>query len=152
MPNMCWQFGQNNCCHWLWKVAQSVINRPIWSHWMQAKQSKGGAGAGCIAMNHFKHILWEMNFGVEKVWTAEEEDDYYHDDEEEEEDIRTSRRLRLFPQNKRNIKEKILWRENFPKLTELILVVLNFVKIWFSYQLSRLRNMPSKVLKDQKSF
>ena len=102
-------------------------------------------------MNHFKHILWEMNFGVEKVWTAEEEDDY-HDDDDEEEDIRTSRRLRLFPQNKRNIKEKILWRENFPKLTELIFVVLNFVKIWFSYQLSRLRNMPSKVLKDQKSF
>ena len=26
-------FGQNNCCHRLWKVAQSAINRPIWSHW-----------------------------------------------------------------------------------------------------------------------
>ena len=40
LPKMYWQFGQNNCYHWLWKVAQSVINRPIWSHWMQAKQSK----------------------------------------------------------------------------------------------------------------
>ena len=26
------QFGQNNCCHRLWKVAQSAISRPIWSH------------------------------------------------------------------------------------------------------------------------
>ena len=25
-------FGQNNCCLRLWKVAQSAINRPIWSH------------------------------------------------------------------------------------------------------------------------
>ena len=29
----CWQFGQNNCCHMLWKVAQSAINRQILSHW-----------------------------------------------------------------------------------------------------------------------
>ena len=27
-------FGQNNFCHWLWKVAQSAINRPIWLHCM----------------------------------------------------------------------------------------------------------------------
>ena len=27
-------FGQNNCCHRLWKIAQSAINRPIWSHWL----------------------------------------------------------------------------------------------------------------------
>ena len=26
------QFGQNNCCQMLWKVAQSSINCPIWSH------------------------------------------------------------------------------------------------------------------------
>ena len=26
------QFGQNNCCHRFWKVAQSAINRPNWSH------------------------------------------------------------------------------------------------------------------------
>ena len=32
LPKMCWWFGQNNCCHGLWKVAQSIINRPIWSH------------------------------------------------------------------------------------------------------------------------
>ena len=31
---MCWQFGQNNCCHGLLKVAHSVINCPIWSHWL----------------------------------------------------------------------------------------------------------------------
>ena len=29
----CWQFGQNNCWHRLWKVAQRAKNRPIWSHW-----------------------------------------------------------------------------------------------------------------------
>ena len=33
LPKMCWHFGQNNCCHGLWKVAQSPINRRIWSHW-----------------------------------------------------------------------------------------------------------------------
>ena len=27
------RFGQNNYCHWLWKVDQTAINRPIWSHW-----------------------------------------------------------------------------------------------------------------------
>ena len=27
----CGQFGQNNCCHLLWKVAQSAINSTIWS-------------------------------------------------------------------------------------------------------------------------
>ena len=31
-----WQFGQNNCCHRLRKVAQSAMNRPIWSHWTSA--------------------------------------------------------------------------------------------------------------------
>ena len=29
----CGRFLQNNCCHRLWKVAQSAINCPIWSHW-----------------------------------------------------------------------------------------------------------------------
>ena len=28
-----WQFGENYCWHRLRKVAQSAINRPIWSHW-----------------------------------------------------------------------------------------------------------------------
>ena len=27
-------FGQINCWQRLWKVAQSPINRPIWSHWI----------------------------------------------------------------------------------------------------------------------
>ena len=31
----CEPFGQNNCCQRLWKVAQSAINHPIWSHWGQ---------------------------------------------------------------------------------------------------------------------
>ena len=35
LPKMCWHFGQINCCHGLWKVAQSVINHPIWSHWLR---------------------------------------------------------------------------------------------------------------------
>ena len=29
----CGRFGPTNCCHSLWKVALSPINRPIWSHW-----------------------------------------------------------------------------------------------------------------------
>ena len=40
LPKMCWQFGQNNCCHRLWKVAQSVINRRIWSHWLWLTRNK----------------------------------------------------------------------------------------------------------------
>ena len=35
LPKMCWHFGQNNCCSGLWKVAQSVINHPIWSYWLE---------------------------------------------------------------------------------------------------------------------
>ena len=27
-----WVFGQNNSCRLLWKVTQSTINQPIWSH------------------------------------------------------------------------------------------------------------------------
>ena len=29
----CWRFGRINCCQRLLKVAQIIINRPIWSHW-----------------------------------------------------------------------------------------------------------------------
>ena len=32
LPNNVGDFGQNNCCHRLKKVAQSAKNRPIWSH------------------------------------------------------------------------------------------------------------------------
>ena len=34
LPNNVEDFGQNNCCHWHQKGAQSAINRPIWSHWL----------------------------------------------------------------------------------------------------------------------
>ena len=34
LPKKCGRFGQNNCCNRLWKVAQSAINGPIWSHWL----------------------------------------------------------------------------------------------------------------------
>ena len=30
----CGKFGQNKCCQRLWKVSQSAINCPIWSHWL----------------------------------------------------------------------------------------------------------------------
>ena len=30
-PKM-WVIWANNCCHRLWKIAQSTINRPIWTH------------------------------------------------------------------------------------------------------------------------
>ena len=29
----CRRFGQINCCQRVWKLIQSAINRPIWSHW-----------------------------------------------------------------------------------------------------------------------
>ena len=32
LPKNVAQFGQNKCCHMLWKVAQSAINCPIWPH------------------------------------------------------------------------------------------------------------------------
>ena len=37
----CGWFGQTNCCHKLWKVAQSVINCPIWSHWSWGSSCQG---------------------------------------------------------------------------------------------------------------
>ena len=33
----CGRFGQIYCCHRLWKVAQSAINCPIWSHCRRLK-------------------------------------------------------------------------------------------------------------------
>ena len=30
----CRRLGQINCCQRLWKVSQSPINHPIWSHWL----------------------------------------------------------------------------------------------------------------------
>ena len=35
----CGQFGRNNCCHRLWKVARSAINCPIWSHCSQSNKA-----------------------------------------------------------------------------------------------------------------
>ena len=35
-----WMIGQINCCQRLWKVAQSTINRPIWSHWLSFRDVK----------------------------------------------------------------------------------------------------------------
>ena len=32
LPKMCWWLGQPNYCPGLWKVAQIIKNRPIWSH------------------------------------------------------------------------------------------------------------------------
>ena len=42
----CGQFGQNNCCHRLWKDAQSAINRPIWSRCSLQPQQKSLAHVG----------------------------------------------------------------------------------------------------------
>ena len=35
----CNRFGQINCCQRLWKVAQSPINLPIWSHCLRERES-----------------------------------------------------------------------------------------------------------------
>ena len=45
LPKMCWQLGQNNCCHGLWKVAQKVINHPIWSHFYHSNDFSGNISA-----------------------------------------------------------------------------------------------------------
>ena len=43
LPKMCWWFGQNNYCPGLWKVAQSIKNRPILSHCVcKIKAQNGG--------------------------------------------------------------------------------------------------------------
>ena len=35
----CGRFGQINCCQRLQKVAKSLINCPIWSHWIDEPQA-----------------------------------------------------------------------------------------------------------------
>ena len=42
LPKNLGRFGQINCCQWLQKVAQSPINRPIWSHWSDQQRRWGG--------------------------------------------------------------------------------------------------------------
>ena len=44
----CGRFGQNNCCRRLWKVAQSTINRPIWSHCLSSSHGPKGISAAAI--------------------------------------------------------------------------------------------------------
>ena len=54
LPKICWQFRQNNCCPGLWKVAQSIINRQIWSHWSRTNSCtlQGGRGGGHLCGHH----------------------------------------------------------------------------------------------------
>ena len=60
---LCGQFGQNNCRHWLWKVAQIAINRPIWSHWRGLK-----LGNSQKYHNHiFNGSVWKSSGKVEEV-------------------------------------------------------------------------------------
>ena len=40
LPKNVGDFGQINCCHRLWKVAQSPKNRPIWSHCLGLAKTK----------------------------------------------------------------------------------------------------------------
>ena len=66
LGKLCRQFGQINCCHRLWKVAQSATNRPIWSHWLLLLFSRlfnvdygdGGTFDGhCELNNYFERCL-----------------------------------------------------------------------------------------------
>ena len=40
LQKLCRRFGQINCCQKLWKVAQSPINRPIWTHCLQRHRQR----------------------------------------------------------------------------------------------------------------
>ena len=51
----CGWFGQNSCCHRLWKVVQSAINHPIWSHWQ--RPSLYLANGGWIMFRLFCRLL-----------------------------------------------------------------------------------------------
>ena len=59
----CGQFGQNNGWHWLWKVYQSAINRPIWSYWLarlSGWSSKVKTYPAFLA--NFSFLAWESGW------------------------------------------------------------------------------------------
>ena len=55
LPKMCWRFGQNNICPGLWKVVQSIINRPIWSHWWPVRPD--WSICGCLGQWYLVNIM-----------------------------------------------------------------------------------------------
>ena len=59
----CGQFGQNSCCHRLRKVAQSALNRPIWSHWVRRDQRI----QSCKALNLAKRVSVKFQSTFQKI-------------------------------------------------------------------------------------
>ena len=53
---MCGRFGLNNYCHQLIKVAQSAINRPIWSHCRRATSNDSAT------LSTTRDTFWTVNF------------------------------------------------------------------------------------------
>ena len=81
----CWRFGQINCCQRIAKVAQSPINRPIWSHclrWSYLTSSEACHKNGtivdmcywtCENANHkmTKSNNWTFLYNFRRIRTAE---------------------------------------------------------------------------------
>ena len=61
----CGQFGQNKCCHRLWKVVQSAINRPIRSNWTWV-QNKANRNYSCFCTFHVC-LSFEQNSSSRKL-------------------------------------------------------------------------------------
>ena len=58
-----WLFGQNNCCHRLWKVSQSALIRPIWSHCLHYVLFLSQISAAKISIEGGSHGLVVMGGG-----------------------------------------------------------------------------------------
>ena len=56
----CAQFWQNNCCHRLWEVAQSAINRPILSYSQPIKPFPSFKSRKCLV----KYSIFNRTSGV----------------------------------------------------------------------------------------
>ena len=68
----CGQFGQNNCCHMLWKVAQSAKNLPIWSHCWRV------SGLLLRSCQRWSKTFWTWGSNLSKSQSQEKQNSYYN--------------------------------------------------------------------------
>ena len=70
--SLCERFGQINCCQRLWKLAQSPINRPIWSFWLLLPFSHSESVEKVKSENHSSEVggNW-IKFWRSKLWQSE---------------------------------------------------------------------------------
>ena len=58
----CIKFGQNNLYQRLWKVSQSEINRPIWSHWWsRASKAASIKAHGPLSHSFHGHLYYLLD-------------------------------------------------------------------------------------------